>query len=68
MKLWDLKTGVLDQMLALNLRSGYNLARAVVPGMLKAGRGSIVNARQRQRSITERAPPLMQRPKPPPWR
>ena len=42
-KLWDLKTGVLDQMLALNLRSGYNLARAVVPGMLKAGRGSIVN-------------------------
>src|SRR3954447_11514670 len=27
-KLWDMKTSVLDQMLALNLRSGYNLARA----------------------------------------
>jgi len=42
-KLWDLKTSVLDQMLALNLRSGYNLARAVVPEMMKAGRGSIIN-------------------------
>jgi NAD(P)-dependent dehydrogenase (short-subunit alcohol dehydrogenase family) len=42
-KLWDLKTAVLDQMLALNLRSGYVLARAVLPTMLKAGHGSIVN-------------------------
>ncbi len=42
-KLWDLKTSVFDQMLALNLRSGYVLARAVTPTMLKAGRGSIVN-------------------------
>jgi NAD(P)-dependent dehydrogenase (short-subunit alcohol dehydrogenase family) len=42
-KLWDLKTTVLDQMLALNLRSGYVLARAVLPTMLKAGHGSIVN-------------------------
>jgi NAD(P)-dependent dehydrogenase (short-subunit alcohol dehydrogenase family) len=42
-KLWDLKTNVFDQMLALNLRSGYNLARAVVPAMLKAGHGAIVN-------------------------
>lgn len=42
-KLWDLETKVLDHMLALNLRSGYALARAVVPVMLKQARGSIVN-------------------------
>ncbi len=42
-KLWDMKTTVFDQMLALNLRSGYVLARAVLPTMLKAGHGSIVN-------------------------
>lgn len=42
-KLWELKTSVFDQMLALNLRSGYVLARAVLPAMLKAGHGSIVN-------------------------
>ena len=30
-------------MLALNLRSGYALSRAVVPAMLKQGRGAIVN-------------------------
>jgi NAD(P)-dependent dehydrogenase (short-subunit alcohol dehydrogenase family) len=29
-KLWDLKTNVFDQMLTLNLRSGYVLSRAVV--------------------------------------
>lgn len=42
-KLWDLEAKVLDQMLALNLRSGYELARAAVPAMLRQGRGSIVN-------------------------
>jgi NAD(P)-dependent dehydrogenase (short-subunit alcohol dehydrogenase family) len=42
-KLWDLDAKVLDQMLALNLRSGYELARAAVPAMLRQGRGSIVN-------------------------
>lgn len=42
-KLWDLETKAFDQMLALNLRSGYVLARAVLPAMLKAGHGSIVN-------------------------
>jgi NAD(P)-dependent dehydrogenase (short-subunit alcohol dehydrogenase family) len=41
--LWDLETKVLDQMLALNLRSGYALSRAVVPAMLKRKRGAIVN-------------------------
>ena len=42
-QLWDLETRVLDQMLALNLRSGYALSRAVVPAMLKRKRGAIVN-------------------------
>jgi NAD(P)-dependent dehydrogenase (short-subunit alcohol dehydrogenase family) len=42
-KLWDLETSVFDRMLELNLRSGYVLARAVMPTMLKAGHGSIVN-------------------------
>jgi len=42
-KLWDLDTKVFDQMLELNLRSGYVLARAVLPSMLKAGNGSVVN-------------------------
>jgi NAD(P)-dependent dehydrogenase (short-subunit alcohol dehydrogenase family) len=42
-KLADLDTKVLEQMLALNLRSGYALARAVLPTMLGNGRGAIVN-------------------------
>jgi len=42
-KLWEMETKVLEQMLALNLRSGYALARAAVPAMLKQGRGAIVN-------------------------
>jgi len=41
--LWDLETKVLDMMLSLNLRSGYVLARAVLPAMLKQRHGSIVN-------------------------
>src|SRR6202012_919710 len=42
-KLWELETKTLDSMLALTLRSGYALARAVVPTMLKQRHGSIVN-------------------------
>ena len=42
-KLWELETGVFDQMLALNLRSGYALSRAAVRAMLKTGPGAIVN-------------------------
>lgn len=42
-KLWEMDPKVLDHMLALNLRSGYVLARAVVPAMLKQGRGAIIN-------------------------
>jgi NAD(P)-dependent dehydrogenase (short-subunit alcohol dehydrogenase family) len=42
-KLWELEAKVFDQMLTLNLRSGYALARATVPVMLEQGRGAIVN-------------------------
>jgi NAD(P)-dependent dehydrogenase (short-subunit alcohol dehydrogenase family) len=42
-KLWELDTKVFDRMMALNLRSGLLLSRAVVPAMLKTGRGAIVN-------------------------
>jgi NAD(P)-dependent dehydrogenase (short-subunit alcohol dehydrogenase family) len=41
--LWDLDTKTFDLMLALNLRSGYSLARAVLPTMLGQKHGSIVN-------------------------
>lgn len=46
-KLWDADAKTLDDMLALNLRSGWVLARAVVPVMLAAGRGAIVNVASR---------------------
>lgn len=42
-KLWELDTKTFDQMLALNLRSGYGLARAALPSMLKQQSGAIVN-------------------------
>ena len=42
-KLWELETKVFDAMLSLNLRSGYALARAVLPAMLKQQHGAIVN-------------------------
>jgi NAD(P)-dependent dehydrogenase (short-subunit alcohol dehydrogenase family) len=42
-KFWEQDSKVLDQMLSLNLRSGWALARAVVPAMLKQGEGAIVN-------------------------
>jgi NAD(P)-dependent dehydrogenase (short-subunit alcohol dehydrogenase family) len=42
-KLWELDTKVFDQMLALNLRSGYALSRAALRVMLKQGSGAIVN-------------------------
>jgi NAD(P)-dependent dehydrogenase (short-subunit alcohol dehydrogenase family) len=41
--LWDLEPDVFDRMLALNLRSGYILARAAVPVMLKQKGGAIVD-------------------------
>lgn len=43
LKLWETEPRVLSQMLDLNLRSGYLLARNVVPLMLKQQSGAIVN-------------------------
>lgn len=43
LKLWETDPKVFDRMIALNLRSGYVLSRAVVPAMLKTGRGAILN-------------------------
>lgn len=43
LKFWEMETKVFDQMLALNLRSGYALCRAAARAMLKQGRGVIVN-------------------------
>jgi NAD(P)-dependent dehydrogenase (short-subunit alcohol dehydrogenase family) len=45
--LWELETKVFDAMLSLNLRSGYALARAVLPAMLTQRHGSIVNVAAR---------------------
>lgn len=42
-KLWDVDLKIFEQMLDLNLRSGYVLARNVVPIMLKQKSGAIVN-------------------------
>lgn len=41
--LWELDGKILDQMLALNLRSGFLLSRAAGKAMLKQGKGAIVN-------------------------
>ena len=43
MPLWDTDSKTFEQMLELNLSSGYVLARSVVPVMLKQGSGAIVN-------------------------
>lgn len=42
-KLWELDPQMFERMLAMNVRSGYALSRAVVPAMLKQGNGAIVN-------------------------
>lgn len=42
-KLWEIEPRVFEQMLALNLRSGYLLSAAVAPAMLKQKKGSIIN-------------------------
>jgi len=46
-KLWELETRLFDQMLALNLRSGYVLSRAAAKAMLKQRKGAIVNVAAR---------------------
>jgi NAD(P)-dependent dehydrogenase (short-subunit alcohol dehydrogenase family) len=45
--LWQLDTATFEQMLTLNLRSGFVLARAAVPAMLEQKRGAIVNVAAR---------------------
>jgi NAD(P)-dependent dehydrogenase (short-subunit alcohol dehydrogenase family) len=42
-KLWEVETGALERMLALNLRSGFMLSRAAAKAMLPEGKGAIVN-------------------------
>lgn len=46
-KLWDLDSKTLETQLALNLRSGFVLARAVLPALLKQGAGSFINVASR---------------------
>lgn len=43
LKFWEMETKVFEQMLNLNLRTGYALSRAAVPAMLKQNHGAIVN-------------------------
>jgi NAD(P)-dependent dehydrogenase (short-subunit alcohol dehydrogenase family) len=43
LKLWEMEARVFEQMMALNLRSGYALARAAARTMLNQKRGAIVN-------------------------
>jgi NAD(P)-dependent dehydrogenase (short-subunit alcohol dehydrogenase family) len=42
-KLWEVDAKTYDQMLALNLKSGFVLARAVLPEMIRRDSGWIVN-------------------------
>lgn len=46
-RLWESDTKPFDQMLALNLRAGLFLLRAVTPGMVRSGTGAIVNVASR---------------------
>ena len=45
--LWETSSETWDRMMSLNLRSGFVLARAAVPAMLKHGAGAIVNVASR---------------------
>lgn len=45
--LWETESRVFDQMMAVNVRSGFVLARAAVPVMLKQRSGAIVNTASR---------------------
>lgn len=44
---WDTSIATYDQMLNLNLRAAFVMARAVLPGMIKRNRGAIVNIASR---------------------
>ena len=45
--LWETPPEIFERMLSLNLRSGFALARAVVPAMLRQGSGTVVNIASR---------------------
>jgi NAD(P)-dependent dehydrogenase (short-subunit alcohol dehydrogenase family) len=45
--LWETSPEVFERMLALNLRAGFALARAVVPAMLRQKSGALVNIASR---------------------
>ncbi len=45
--LWDTDLEVFERMMSLNVRSGFVLARSVVPGMVQRGSGAIVNISSR---------------------
>jgi NAD(P)-dependent dehydrogenase (short-subunit alcohol dehydrogenase family) len=45
--LWQTGLDVFERMMSLNLRSGFVLARTVVPGMIERGSGAIVNVAAR---------------------
>jgi NAD(P)-dependent dehydrogenase (short-subunit alcohol dehydrogenase family) len=46
-KLWEADAAQFDRMLTLNLRSGFTILHAVVPTMLRQGRGAIINVASR---------------------
>ena len=46
-KLWEAESATLERMLDLNLRSGFVAARAVVPMLLRRGRGYLINVAAR---------------------
>jgi len=45
--LWDLDPKLFERMLDQNLRSGFMLARAAIPAMLKQGSGALINVAAR---------------------
>jgi NAD(P)-dependent dehydrogenase (short-subunit alcohol dehydrogenase family) len=45
--LWETELDVFERMMSLNVRSGFVLARSIVPGMVKRGSGAIVNVSSR---------------------
>ena len=45
--LWSISPDQWDRMIALNLRSGYSLCRALAPVMLRQGGGAIINVASR---------------------
>jgi len=45
--LWQTDLGTFERMMTLNVRSGFVLARSVVPSMLRSGSGVIVNISSR---------------------